>query len=172
MREGLQYYHRYLSAFHLERYRPGRARHRAQPPALRLRGRHAARQRDKIEFDQYRPYVQMMHTRARASQALKEGTTATALKRDRRRDQGHPPIPASTINRKNAKTIVRSFDSLIRWRREVERERPMEPLEKLEQQLELSVELEDYEEAARLRDQIRRLQGATRDSDRRSQPRL
>ncbi len=28
----------------------------------------------------------------------------------------------------------------------------------LEQQLELSVELEDYEEAARIRDQIRRLQ--------------
>ncbi len=34
----------------------------------------------------------------------------------------------------------------------------MGPLEKLEQQLELSVELEDYEEAARIRDQIRRLQ--------------
>ncbi len=34
-------------------------------------------------------------------------------------------------------------------------------LERLEQQLELSVVLEDYEEAARLRDQIRRLQGTT-----------
>ena len=38
-----------------------------------------------------------------------------------------------------------------------ERERPMGPLERLEQQLELSVELEDYEEAARIRDQISRL---------------
>ncbi len=49
--------------------------------------------------------------------------------------------------------------SLINWRREVKRERPMEPLERLEQQLELSVVREDYEEAARLRDQIRRLRG-------------
>ena len=49
--------------------------------------------------------------------------------------------------------------SLITWRREVKRERPMEPLERLEQQLELSVVREDYEEAARLRDQIRQLRG-------------
>ena len=35
---------------------------------------------------------------------------------------------------------------------------PIGPLERLEQQLELSGELEDYEEAARIRDQIRRLQ--------------
>ena len=41
------------------------------------------------------------------------------------------------------------------------------PLEKLEQQLELSVVLEDYEEArAGLRDQIRGSRRATRDSDR------
>ena len=34
------------------------------------------------------------------------------------------------------------------------------PLERLEQQLELAVALEDYEEAARIRDQIRRLRAA------------
>jgi protein-arginine kinase activator protein McsA len=37
---------------------------------------------------------------------------------------------------------------------------PVGPLERLEQQLELSVELENYEEAARIRDQIRRLQAS------------
>ena len=73
MREGLQYYHRYLSAFHLERYDLV-----ARDTARNLRlfafvVKHAARQRDRIEFDRYRPYVEMMHYRARASQALAPG---------------------------------------------------------------------------------------------------
>ena len=164
MREGLQYYHRYLSAFHLERYDLVERDTERNLRLFAFVASHAARQRDKIEFDQYRPYVQMMHTRARASQALQErrapGRTRSASTKGSR-----PSADSwSTINRKRAKTNVRSCGSLIRWRREVERERPMGPLEKLEQQLELSVELEDYEEAARIRDQIRRLQEATRDS--------
>ena len=79
MREGLQYYHRYLSAFHLERYD---LVDRDTARNLRLFAfvvQHAARQRDKIEFDQYRPYVAMMHTRARATLALRRDDYPTAL---------------------------------------------------------------------------------------------
>ena len=158
MREGMQYYHRYLSAFHLERYD---LVERDTDRNLRLFAfvaRHAARQRDKIEFDQYRPYVQMMHTRARASQALQE-RRAPAPRSSGSTKESRPSADSSpTINKKRAKQECAELQSLIRWRREVEREQPMGPLEKLEQQLELSVELEDYEEAARIRDQIRRLQ--------------
>jgi protein-arginine kinase activator protein McsA len=46
---------------------------------------------------------------------------------------------------------------LLGWRRQVERDRPVGPVERLEQQLELAVATEDFEEAARIRDQIRRL---------------
>ena len=46
---------------------------------------------------------------------------------------------------------------LLRWRREVEAMRAVGPVERLEQQLALAVSREQYEEAARLRDQIRRL---------------
>ena len=53
--------------------------------------------------------------------------------------------------------MSRSSSLSLSWRREVKRDRPMGPLERLEQQLELSVVREDYEEAARMRDQIRRL---------------
>ena len=42
---------------------------------------------------------------------------------------------------------------------EVEGERPVGPVERLEQQLDLAVALEEYEEAARIRDQLRRLAG-------------
>ena len=51
---------------------------------------------------------------------------------------------------------------LLRWRREVEAERPVGPVERLEQQLALAVALEEYEEAARLRDQLQRLKGGRR----------
>ena len=46
---------------------------------------------------------------------------------------------------------------LLRWRKEVESERPVGPLERLEKQLARAVTREEYEEAARIRDQIQRL---------------
>jgi UvrB/UvrC motif-containing protein len=156
MREGLQYYHRYLSAFHLERYELVAFDTLRNLRLFAFVGRHAARQRDKIEFDKYRPYVQMMHTRATASLAIKEGDHRAAL--------GLIDAGIKAIRRflREYKQEEREHEcpelrSLLNWRREVKRERPMEPLEQLEQQLELSVVREDYEEAARLRDQIRRL---------------
>ena len=79
MREGLQYYHRYLSAFHLERYDIVALDTLRNLRLFAFVGRYAARQRDKLEFDKYRPYVQMMYTRAKASMALKEGDHQTAL---------------------------------------------------------------------------------------------
>jgi hypothetical protein len=157
MREGMQFYHRYLSAFHLERYDIVERDTDRNLKLFAFVGSHAARPRDKIEFDQNRPYVHMMRTRARASQALKKSEYRSALKRI---DEGIKAIRRflADYQQEDGEQECAELQSLIRWRREVEREQPMGPLEKLEQQLELSVELEDYEEAARIRDQIRRLQ--------------
>jgi hypothetical protein len=158
MREGVQYYHRYLAAFHLQRYD---LVVRDTERNLRLFAfvvRHAARQRDKLEFDRYRPYVTMMWARARASGALARDDHAAALVEIDRgiegirqflRDYGHEDSEAECME----------LGFLLRWRREVDRARPIGPVERLEQQLALAVELEDYEEAARLRDQLQRLKG-------------
>jgi UvrB/uvrC motif len=158
MREGLQYYHRYLSAFHLERYDIVALDTLRNLRLFAFVGRYATRQRDKLEFDRYRPYVQMMYTRAKASMALKEGDHPTALALI---DAGIKAIRKflREYKQEDREQECAELKSLINWRREVKRERPMEPLERLEQQLELSVVREDYEEAARLRDQIRRLRG-------------
>jgi len=163
MREGLQYYHRYLSAFHLERYDLVARDTERNLRLFTFVGRHAGRQRDKIEFDRYRPYVQMMYTRARASQSLKNGDHRAALSHI---DDGIKAIRQflREYKQEERETECSELRFLVRWRREVERERPIDLLAKLEQQLELSVVLEDYEEAARLRDQIRRLE----DTDSRS----
>jgi hypothetical protein len=158
MREGLQYYHRYLSAFHLERYEIVALDTLRNLRLFAFVGRYAARQRDKLEFDKYRPYVQMMNTRAKASMALKEGDHQTALALI---DAGIKAIRKflREYKQEEREQECPELKSLINWRREVKRDRPMDPLERLEHQLELSVVREDYEEAARLRDQIRQLRG-------------
>jgi hypothetical protein len=161
MREGLQYYHRYLSAFHLERYDLV-----ARDTARNLRlfafvVKNARRQRDRIEFDRYRPYVEMMHYRALASQSLRQDDYRAALEHI---DEGIKAIRSFLVDyrQEDHEAECSELQFLLQWREELERERPIGPLERLEQQLEVSVKLENYEEAARLRDQIQRLRAADR----------
>ena len=159
MREGLQYYHRYLAAFHLERYDLV-----ARDTARNLRlfafvVKHAVRQRDRIEFDRYRPYVEMMHYRARASQALVRDDYRAALEQI---DGGIEAIRRflADYGQQDHEDECSELRFLLQWRKDLEREKPIGPLERLEQQLEVSVKLEHYEEAARIRDQIHRLRAA------------
>jgi hypothetical protein len=160
MREGVQYYHRYLASFHLQRHD---LVVRDTERNLRLFAfvvRHATRQRDKLQFDQYRPYVTMMHTRAQAAQVLARLDYAAALTLI---DTGIERIRAFLAEYGRSENEAECFELgfLLRLRREVEDERPMGPVERLEQQLELAVRLEEYEEAARIRDQLQRLRDAS-----------
>jgi len=156
MREGVLYYHRYRAAFHLERYDLVVRDTERNLRLFTFVVRHAEGQRDKIEFDRYRPYVLMMYSRALASQSLKDGDHRAALSHI---DDGIKAIRRflRDYKQEDHETECSELRSLVEWRREVERERPIDLLEKLAQQLKLSVGLEDYEAAARLRDQIRRL---------------
>jgi hypothetical protein len=155
MREGVQYYHRYVALFHLQRFDLV-----ARDTARNLRlfafvVRYASRSRDKIQFDQYRPYVTMMHARARAMEALARGDHHSALESI---DRGIEGIRAFLRDYdQSEETECAEMTFLVNWRREVERDRPIGPVERLEQQLDLAVAREEFEEAARLRDQIRRL---------------
>src|SRR4029079_2911521 len=133
MREGLQYYHRYLSAFHLQRYELVT---RDTDRNLRLFAfvlKHAARQRDKIEFDQYRPYVTMMGARAKAHQALAQGDFALTLAEI---DEGISRIRQflREYHQEDNESDCSELNFLLRWRREVEHDRPTGPMERLEQQ--------------------------------------
>ncbi|CAN5766472.1 hypothetical protein BH23PLA1_BH23PLA1_45010 [soil metagenome] len=165
LREGLQYYHRYLALFHLGRYDLVA---RDTTRNLRLFAfvrRHATRMRDKLQFDQYRPYVTMMHARAVGQQAIERGDHKSAIERI---DQAIAAIRdfLREYDQQGREATCQELAFLKQWRVEVERERTIGPVERLEEQLQHAVALEDYEEAARLRDQLRRLQEAT------SSPRL
>ncbi len=159
MREGVQYYHRYLAAFHLQRYDLV-----ARDTARNLRlfafaVKHAADRRDKIQFDQYRPYVTMMRARALSAEAMDRDDHAAALSAI---DQGIEAIRSflREYDEEENQVHCRELNKLIRLRREVEQARPVGPIDRLVQQLDLAISLEDYEEAARLRDQIARLSGS------------
>ena len=137
MREGLQYYHRYLSAFHLERY-------------------------DIVALDTLRnlrlfafvgPLCRAAARQARVRQVsavCADDVYASARRRWRSRTATTPPrLQPIDAGIKAIRKFLREYKqedreqecpelkSLMNWRREVERDRPMEPLERLEQQLEL-----------------------------------
>ena len=163
MREGVQYYQRYLSAFHLQRFD---LVVRDTERNLRLFAfvvANASRQRDKLQIDRFRPYVLMMRSRALGHQALAKNDYSGALNAI---DEGIEGVRKFLSDYEESENAVECMELafLLRWRKEVETERPVSAVERLEKQLTRAVSHEDYEEAARIRDQIQRLRGSTMSS--------
>ncbi|MDG3006581.1 UvrB/UvrC motif-containing protein [Paludisphaera mucosa] len=156
MREGLQYYHRYLAAFHLQLYDMVARDTERNLRLFAFVSRYAARNRDKIEFDQYRPYVTMMLTRALALKELGRDDRRAALDRI---DDGVRRIREflHEYQQDDRESECSELNFLLRWRTDVEGDRTADPLALLEDQLQAAVARESYEEAAQIRDQIRRL---------------
>ena len=67
LREGVQYYHRYISFWHLERYELCARDTSRNLKLFDFVREHARHTKDKLQFDQWRPYVTMMHARAVAT---------------------------------------------------------------------------------------------------------
>lgn len=156
MREGIQYYHRYLALFRLSRYDLVA---RDTSRNLRLFAfvvKHARRRADKLRFDQYRPYVLMMRARALGSLALDDGDHPGALERV---DEAIAGIRGFLTEYEQSEDEIDSSELsfLLRWRKQIELERPVGPVERLEQQLALAIAREEFEDAARIRDQLKNL---------------
>ena len=127
MREGVQYYHRYLAAFHLERYDLVA---RDTTRNLRLFAfvvKYATRALDKVQFDRYRPYVTMMRCRALAEQNLTRGDHRSALAAI---DEGIEGVRAflREYEQPQDESHCPELGFLIRWRTEVEKDRPVGPV--------------------------------------------
>ncbi len=162
-REGVQYYHRYVGFWHLGMYEPC-ARDTAR--SLRLFDfvrKHATDDRVKLQFDQWRPYVIMMNTRARAMPLITREQF----------DQGLQIIEAGIDA---VREFLDEYDqgdradqcielvSLQQWREEIlERDRraaaarPQSAADILRHKLDAAIAAEEFEEAARIRDEIRQL---------------
>jgi hypothetical protein len=171
LREGVQYYHRYLSFWHLERYELCARDTNRNLRLFAFVREYARHTKDKLQFDQWRPYVTMMHARAVATPLIGLKDYRAALGAI---DAGIAAIRAflkeydQLQNADNCSELV----YLLRWREDVasktagdSQDEPYDPLLRLQSELEQAVHEERFEDAARLRDTIRQSKGPRTGSD-------
>ena len=155
--EAIQYYHRYLSLFHLNDYQGVLRDTQRNLRVFDLIKQYAADEEDKWAFEQFRPYVLMMFTRAKASIELQHHTYQAALKAI---EEGIEQIEHFLLE--NEQSI--SLDSnpeltfLRNWAEEIREKRPLPLQEKLQRDLAEAVRREEFERAAHLRDQLHQLE--------------
>jgi hypothetical protein len=184
-REGVQYYHRYISLWHLGRYELC-----ARDTLRNLRlfafvRNHARNDRDKLQFDQWRPYVTMMHARAVATPLVEleqwdaaTGVVEAAIRGiERFLDDYDQSERAAEIG---------ELKFLQQWREEIIAQRdarggrslpdasPSEPRPRkivdrksmLRESLKEAILEERYEDAARIRNELRQHDEETQPTDR------
>lgn len=161
LREGVQYYHRYVSFWHLQRFELCARDTNRNLKLFAFVREHARHTKDKLQFDQYRPYVTMMHARAVATPLLGLRDYQAALGAiDAAIDgiRGFLKEYEQQQNEENCSELV----YLLKWREEVvnqqddrNAERPYNPMDRLQEDLDTAVREERFEDAAKLRDAIR-----------------
>ena len=155
--EAAMYYQRYLSLFVLGDFSAVVRDTSRNLRVLDLCGAFAVQEQDRLMLEQYRPYIIMMRTRAAASILFKESKL-------------HPAIDAIRAGLADIKEFFERFGQpeaydqceevrvLKRFAREIKRKLPVGPLERLQRKLKKAVAGEQYELAAKLRDEINELQ--------------
>ena len=155
--EGVQYYHRYLSNFYLGEYA---AVVRDTTRNLRLLDfmlKYARHQADRESLETYRPYMLMMNAQAKAHLALEEGELDQALAevnsglekiRNFFGEQEQPELTSQSDE----------LQALLKLREHIVARRPRSRLDVLRERLAQAVQAEQFERAANLRDEIRRLE--------------
>lgn len=159
LREGIQYYHRYVSFWHLERFELCARDTNRNLRLLAFVRKNAREEKDKLQFDQWRPYITMMHARAVATPLVAMREYAAALGAiDAAIDGIHEFLSDYDQKAENCNELT----YLEKWREELlaktsgdERPVPFDPVASLQAELDEAVREERFEDAARLRDSIR-----------------
>jgi hypothetical protein len=156
--EGVMYYHRYIALYVLEDFESVERDVTRNLRLLDFCKAYAQEESDRYALEQYRPYILMMCTRARARLALGQDRPKTAMQIIRRgiadireflSEFGEGP-PDDSASREIA--ILQALG------KEIEAGLPPDPLEKLRKELGRAVREERYEDAAAIRDRIDRME--------------
>jgi hypothetical protein len=155
--EAVMFYHRYLSLFVLEEYDLVERDTARNLQGLDLMHQYAADRTDKLAFQHYRPYIVMMNTRAKAQRALRAKAYRSALAHV---DAGLRAVREflESYGQEESFEDCPEAAILLTVRQEILEQMPADPITKLQKELDSAVREQRYEDAARLRDQIKHLQ--------------
>ena len=160
--EGMLYYYRYVLFFQVGDYARTVRDTQRNIRLFDFCRSYAAEETDRLSLEQYRPYIIRMNRVARALLSVNDGNFKRAISEiDNAVDQisrlDDIKITTFEVERK------RSLSILKQMRKELEAKRPKTTAEKLEKQLADAVRAENYERAAALRDELRRIGSAARE---------
>jgi hypothetical protein len=152
--EGIQYYHRYISFFQLKDYQGVIRDTQRNLDLCTFVSKHTDQEELAWSMDQFRPYILMMNTRAKASIEMERDDYAAAVKHI---EQGREKILLFYQEINNAELAAKSpeITFLEEWLEEVRAKRPLSKLETMQREMEKAIAMEAYERAAELRDKIR-----------------
>jgi excinuclease UvrABC helicase subunit UvrB len=130
---------------------------------LDLCSKFADEEQDRLILEQYRPYIIMMHARARASILAGNSQFNQAL------DAVNSALDAirdffQRFGQEDAYPESNEVRVLKRFARDLRRKVPVSAAERLQRKLDRAVKAEKYEEAARLRDKLREMQSTNGDN--------
>lgn len=151
--EAVEYYHRYLAEFVLEDFAGVQRDTARNLQVLDLCRSNAREESDRAALEQYRPYLIMMNTRAQVHLSLRRGAFRKALGQVEEGLTGIQEIfdesgQEEAFEEATEVTILKALHS------EISARLPVDPLEKLQQQLQKAVDDERYEDALVLREKI------------------
>lgn len=156
--EAVMYYQRYLSLFVLEEF-AGVVRDTARNlKVLDLCGKFGEDEEDRMILEQYRPYITMMNARAKASIHVKIKRYREAI-RDIDNGLGLIREFFDKIGRPEAYDGANEVKVLKRFAKAVRKKLPVDPVRRLQKQLDRAVKDERYEAAARFRDKLAAMKG-------------
>ena len=154
--EGIQYYHRYLSLFQINEFQAVIRDTQRNLDLFEFVSEHTDRDELAWTFQQFRPYVLMMNTRAKASIMLGDGRFGDAINEiERGRESIEEFFQNSNFPEMAQKSSEIAF--LDEWLEEVTAKRPLSRLEIMQREMEVAIASELYERAAELRDAIKLL---------------
>lgn len=154
--EGIQYYHRYLSLFQINDFAGVVRDTQRNLDLFAFVSDHTEREELSWTLQQFRPYVLMMNTRAKASILLSQGKFSEAMLQIQ---YGRDSI-ADFFQRSSAPELAGKSSEIAfldEWLEEVKAKRPLSKLEIMQREMENAVARELYERAAELRDAIKLL---------------
>ena len=154
--EGVQYYHRYLALFQLGDWQSVIRDTKRNLDMFAFVAKFAPDDESSWSVQQFRPYVLMMNTRAKANLALERDDVDAAIALV---EKGISKIEKFVKDHnRDGEADLSEINSLSEWLGELRKLKPLTPVEKLNRELERAVQDEKYERAAELRDALRALQ--------------